>query len=269
MFCINCGTKKSANSIFCHNCGNKLIQTETKKSKDIKEETKELNNSNSSEINNVESAGNSKAIIKCGNCDYIGTGKLGRSIWGQILAWICIIFLWPITLIYYLATSKYRCPKCNSNFLGVKNKHGVFAQHKKSGVLAVILVIFIIMLIGLLSTLAVIALNNARIKSRDATRISDIKQIQAALDLYYDDYKIYPNKLYDLSGQYFTNIPNNPKPNDGDCDVDFEYEYTQLNNGMSYYLDYCLGEDTNSAKTGYNTATPKGLTDDNSLYIPN
>ncbi len=50
----------------------------------------------------------------------------------------------------------------------------------------------VIAIIGLLSTLAVVALNNAREKSRDAKRVSDIKQIQTALELYFADNSGYP-----------------------------------------------------------------------------
>lgn len=49
----------------------------------------------------------------------------------------------------------------------------------------------VIAIIGLLSTLAVVALNSAREKSRDAKRISDVKQIQTALELYYSDNQQY------------------------------------------------------------------------------
>lgn len=45
----------------------------------------------------------------------------------------------------------------------------------------------VIAIIGLLSTLAVVALTSARGKARDAKRISDIKQIQTALELYFAD----------------------------------------------------------------------------------
>lgn len=45
----------------------------------------------------------------------------------------------------------------------------------------------VIAIIGLLSALAVVSLNSARQKSRDARRVSDIKQIQTALELFYDD----------------------------------------------------------------------------------
>ena len=45
----------------------------------------------------------------------------------------------------------------------------------------------VIAIIGILSTLAIVALNTARQKSRDAKRVSDIKQIQTALELYFGD----------------------------------------------------------------------------------
>ncbi|MSU75053.1 MAG: prepilin-type N-terminal cleavage/methylation domain-containing protein, partial [Candidatus Magasanikbacteria bacterium] len=40
----------------------------------------------------------------------------------------------------------------------------------------------VIAIIGLLSTLAVVALGSAKQKARDATRLSDLKQIQGALE---------------------------------------------------------------------------------------
>ncbi len=50
----------------------------------------------------------------------------------------------------------------------------------------------VIAIIGLLSTLAVVALNTARAKSRDAKRVADVKQIQTALELYSGDESGYP-----------------------------------------------------------------------------
>ncbi|HLD81687.1 MAG TPA: type II secretion system protein [Patescibacteria group bacterium] len=50
----------------------------------------------------------------------------------------------------------------------------------------------VIAIIALLSTLAVFSLNSARQKSRDAKRLADVKQVQTALELYYDDQRGYP-----------------------------------------------------------------------------
>ena len=46
----------------------------------------------------------------------------------------------------------------------------------------------VIAIIALLSTLSVVALNSARVKSRDARRLSDIKQIRTALEMYADSH---------------------------------------------------------------------------------
>ncbi|HOZ36704.1 MAG TPA: prepilin-type N-terminal cleavage/methylation domain-containing protein [bacterium] len=63
-------------------------------------------------------------------------------------------------------------------------------NNKKGFTLIELLVV--IAIIGLLATLSVVALNNARMKSRDAKRVSDIKQVQTALELYFVDQNSYP-----------------------------------------------------------------------------
>ncbi|MCK4539944.1 type II secretion system protein [Candidatus Parcubacteria bacterium] len=57
--------------------------------------------------------------------------------------------------------------------------------NKKGFTLIELLVV--IAIIGLLSTLAVVSLNNARLKARDAKRMSDLKQISTAMELYSSD----------------------------------------------------------------------------------
>ena len=50
----------------------------------------------------------------------------------------------------------------------------------------------VIAIIGLLASVVLVALNGARLKSRDAKRIADIRQLQTALDLYLSDNNQYP-----------------------------------------------------------------------------
>ena len=51
----------------------------------------------------------------------------------------------------------------------------------------------VIAVIGLLSTIAVAALNSSRAKARDARRLSDLRQIERAMQLYYDANNGYPS----------------------------------------------------------------------------
>lgn len=63
-------------------------------------------------------------------------------------------------------------------------------MNKKGFTLIELLVV--IAIIGLLSTLAVVALGNARLKARDSKRLSDLKQMQTALELHFNENNSYP-----------------------------------------------------------------------------
>ena len=52
--------------------------------------------------------------------------------------------------------------------------------------------LLVIAVMGLLSTLAIIAISNARQKSRDAARLEDMTEIKTALQLYFFDTNKYP-----------------------------------------------------------------------------
>ena len=52
--------------------------------------------------------------------------------------------------------------------------------------------LFVISIIGLLAVSILASLNVARVKARDARRLQDIRQIQNALNLYFDKYNYYP-----------------------------------------------------------------------------
>ncbi|HEY4502424.1 MAG TPA: prepilin-type N-terminal cleavage/methylation domain-containing protein [Candidatus Paceibacterota bacterium] len=78
----------------------------------------------------------------------------------------------------------------------------------------------VIAIIGILSSVVLASLNTAREKSRDARRISDIKQLQLALELYFDTNSEYPpaavaadasTALADLvTDGYIASIPTDP-----------------------------------------------------------
>jgi len=137
-------------------------------------------------------------------------------------------------------------------------------NNKKGFTLIELLVV--IAIIGLLSTLSVVALNSARARSRDARRVSDVKQIQTALEMYYNEVNQYPpttaatSTIKSTSTVYMSAIPTAPTPADTSaCLSTNSYVYTQTDSGASYTLRYCVGSETGGIPAGVNTATPAGV----------
>jgi len=148
---------------------------------------------------------------------------------------------------------------------------------KKAKGFTLIELLVVIAIIGLLSTLAVVALNNARQKSRDAKRVSDIKQVSTALELYFADNNGYPtavtaitlgdatHKCFDEDGfvttcdaggtTYMGVIPVNPTPV---ATGDTGYVYLSAN-GSTYDIKFWLEGTTGGLGAGEHHATPSGL----------
>lgn len=81
--------------------------------------------------------------------------------------------------------------------------------HKKGFTLIELLVVMSI--IGLLAAIILASLNGTRSKGRDSRRVSDIKQIQLALSLYYDQNSAFPSALSLLqTGNYINPVPTDP-----------------------------------------------------------
>ncbi|MFA5644400.1 MAG: prepilin-type N-terminal cleavage/methylation domain-containing protein [Patescibacteria group bacterium] len=127
----------------------------------------------------------------------------------------------------------------------------------------------VIAIIGILATLAIVSLQNARARARDAKRIADIKQIQTALELYFNDNGAYPastsvtSSIRSISRVYMERYPQAPNPPDGDCtEENNEYVYTEAgeDNG-SYVLTFCLGGSVASLLAGTKEASPIGISE--------
>lgn len=139
----------------------------------------------------------------------------------------------------------------------------------------------VVAIIGLMIAVALVALNSARAKARDARRVNDIRQIQIALERYYIDAGSYPignnvllgtppgtiGNCLDSNGFstncsgiiYEARIPSNPTPtNDGDCPAS-GYYYNSTDPNTTYTIQYCIGTATGSLSAGLHSATPTGL----------
>lgn len=248
MECKKCGTTKNKDGKFCGDCGEKIEQ-----------ENNQQETSISSEIDN-----NQKTAIKCMNCNYEGEGEPARRMVSKVLAWLAVPFVPLVTILYFVFTSKYRCPHCKSTFLGVRGKDGVLkGQGQGGGWLTVVILILVgIMVIGILSSVVLASLNSAREKSRDARRVSDVKQLQLALELYYDDTGSYPtkNSFKNLSPRYLATIPSDPTGgnyNYSFCAIDSYHlgislegqGHTSLNNDADVQR-LCKGDSINGLDSG-------------------
>ena len=146
----------------------------------------------------------------------------------------------------------------------------------------------VIGIIGILSTLAVVGLNVARQRSRDAKRVADIKQLQTSLELGFTDTGSFPNgttgcgvanaepcesaimgsatatALCNVGGApvwmpstagcgalYMGRTPSNPIPNGA--------PYLYLGTLTSYQLIFNLEGNTGQLQAGYNCLSQTGI----------
>ncbi len=119
----------------------------------------------------------------------------------------------------------------------------------------------VVAIISLLSSIVFASLNSARVKARDAKRISQLEQIRTALELYYNANGSYPpspcgldcNNYYystdsswatfsSLLAPYISTIPADPVNNASGPWVDgnFSYAYGNVGTGSLYPLGYDL-----------------------------
>ncbi|MDD3711304.1 MAG: type II secretion system protein [Patescibacteria group bacterium] len=139
-------------------------------------------------------------------------------------------------------------------------------QLKRKGFTLIELLV-VIAIIGILATLAVVALQNARKNARDAKRIADVRQMQTALELYFNDWQEYPTTTTVDAGAissgtsvYMAVVPTAPTPADDPCETASNtYTYSQTSSGASYTIGFCLGGPTGGMTAGEKCATPAGM----------
>ena len=153
----------------------------------------------------------------------------------------------------------------------LKIRGGLQDNNKPAFTLIELLVV--IAIIGILATVSIISLSNARAKSRDAKRAGDMKQVQTALELFFNDNNRYPTatewntgQIYSISSAgtstYLQVIPSAPTPNDGSCTTNQNLiSYSPTPDGSSYSISLCLGNTTGTLTSGPKCLTPGGIID--------
>lgn len=107
-------------------------------------------------------------------------------------------------------TCNYQLQAINKISMSLFPKRGSIRGSSRGFTLIELLVV--VAIIGILSSIVLASLNSARKKGRDARRISDIKQLQLALELYYDSTGGYPvgTALAPVTPTYISVVPADP-----------------------------------------------------------
>jgi type II secretion system protein G len=136
----------------------------------------------------------------------------------------------------------------------------------------------VIAIIGLLSSIILASLNGARAKARNARRQADLKELQTALELYYNDHNAYPStggqwyssETGDATGDnggdyipglvpnYIGTLPRSPGgPSPSICGP-WKNSYLYRSDGTNYkLLAHCAPEGSwNSSNTFYDPVRP-------------
>jgi prepilin-type N-terminal cleavage/methylation domain-containing protein len=145
--------------------------------------------------------------------------------------------------------------------------------------------LIVVAIVAIIGTLAVLAVNSARSKQRDATRLSNVRQMQSALEDYFNETNEYPSgELLPLGDPSISRCLGTTGFN-GDCSGDTTtivrsvpstyqagldgivtcgnparnaFCYSQLKNGISYVIHFELENGLASVglATGVNCAIP-------------
>lgn len=139
-------------------------------------------------------------------------------------------------------------------------------QLKKRGFTLIELLV-VIAIIGILASIVLASLDSARKKGRDARRVADVKQLQLALELYYDANNQFPATLTTaalVTPGYISVIPSDPSGSSWDNSGSYRYTgYTvgssATTNCQSYHLGASLETNASAMSTDRDaTTTPSG-----------
>ncbi|MFY9457698.1 MAG: type II secretion system protein [Candidatus Spechtbacterales bacterium] len=116
----------------------------------------------------------------------------------------------------------------------------------------------VIAIIGILASIVLVSLNNARSKARDVKRVGDTRQVQLALEGYYDDKQAYPGDdlvaacapltglADELVPTYISALPVDPQGGS----LAYAYDAPAAADGQDYVLRADLEDAGHTALTG-------------------
>lgn len=148
-------------------------------------------------------------------------------------------------------------------------KHSLFNKRSAFSLTELLIAIAII---GILASIILFNLYFARSNARDAKRISDMRQLGIALDMYADENDEYPASLTfgealispATGNRLIRRVPEPPSIVDGDCLI-ADYQYEISTDGLYYIIRFCTGSEMESFPSGNKCLSPAGITSDCSM----
>ncbi|MAF20831.1 MAG: hypothetical protein CMI55_04085 [Parcubacteria group bacterium] len=150
-----------------------------------------------------------------------------------------------------------------------------FSRRKGQKGFTLIELLVVIAIIGILATIVLVSLNTARQKARDTRRLSDIRQVALALEMYYDDNTGYPadttandddwsvlDTELEASPGYMTSVPTDP----GSNTYVYHPDGASANAAQNYVLGATLEDSNNNGLDDDVDAATYGLTCTDPVY---
>ena len=144
---------------------------------------------------------------------------------------------------------------------------------KNSGFTLIELLV-VIAIIALMSSIVLVSISTAREKSRNAKRVSDMTQLQKAMDLYFNDNGTYPTLSSGMAlsswnssilvPKYLKAVPVTVLPADPGCTATNDY-YMQPNVAGSQFVTstfivtFCISGQVGTLPAGQHTITQLGI----------
>lgn len=159
-------------------------------------------------------------------------------------------------------------PRVRSRFIITQYKiTATMFKHVTKGFTLIELLV-VIAIIGILSSVVLASLNDARQKSRDAKRVADIKQVQLALQLRFDNESNFPTQSLgpipsNLAPTYIATIPVDPL--NATRDEAIRYRYVGVG-GTDFVLRATLENASHPALSGGVRGTQLGLSCDGANF---
>jgi hypothetical protein len=99
---------------------------------------------------------------------------------------------------------------------------------------------------------------------RNGNRLGKIRSLASSLELYFDDYKKYPETLDELFPKYGKAEPFSAngilQPRSKVfCSPDEQYQYSPLNQNKNFIIVFCLPENSPQYAGGYHILSPDGI----------